>query len=132
MKAARVILQQDQFGAGALEVFATRGQIGSVTERKQFPRGATAEALLYARGIAKRLECPMVDRTAVVAPPAIVVKVDAFDLGFDCEAPGPEHDNPSKHFAKKVDALAYAARIGAERGWIVDDRAGESVSFTIA
>ena len=64
MSATMVILEHDF--ANAFNVYATRGKIGSVTDRRQFPRGATAEALLYARGIAKRLECEMVDRTAVV------------------------------------------------------------------
>lgn len=65
-------------------------------------------------------------------PLAIVVAPDPFDLGYDVEVPGPEHDNPSRHFAARGDALAYAARIAAERGFTVADRSGDRVSFNFA
>lgn len=62
----------------------------------------------------------------------IVVAPDPFDLGFDVEVPGPEHDNPSCHFAALGEALAYAARIAAERGFTVADRSGGRPSLTLA
>ncbi len=63
MSAFKSIAQRDY--ANAIEVFATRGIIGSVLDRKLFPSEAVAEALFYARLLSKRFGCEMIDRTAV-------------------------------------------------------------------
>ncbi len=103
---------------------------GQATDRRIFP--TQQDALVYAGVLARRLGATIIDRLTPAPAPRIIVARDAFDLGFDVECPGPEDDNPSRHFADRGDALAYAARIGAERGWAIDDQSSTPVHLTFA
>ena len=107
---------------------------GRASDRRLFPDAAPARR--YAGLLARRLGVPITDQLAPAAigdaASRVIVAPDPFDLGFDVEAPGPEHDNPSRHFAGRADALTYAARIAAERGFTVHDRSAEHPSFTLA